>query len=211
MINSIIVCSACRRYTACCIIFFLPWPTSYGSYLQVPGTLCTKIIKHRYRGYMTHTVIIHDSTKSIYRTYIHFHIIISSNTDRPPLSLVFSFFPHFLPRPRPLYHRTIRRSMLYPPRCSALCSLRERFWHGHYDSGWFKHNPPIPSESNVHAVFERYNKTLKFCTLDTCPCRALYECSFFRQIFGGLYFWGHWGLQGSQFSSEKTKTKNIHA
>ena len=72
-------------------------------------------------------------------------------------------------------------------------------------TGWFKHKPLIPSESNDHAVYER--ETLKFCTCLMCPCRACYECFFFvsvyvRQIFGFLHFFGYLGLTGSHISSE---------
>ena len=48
--------------------------------------------------------------------------------------------------------------------------------------------PKIPSDADVHPVFE--SRTLTFCTCLVCPCRAFNECVcviFFRQLFGFLY------------------------
>ena len=77
--------------------------------------------------------------------------------------------------------------------------------------------PQIPSESNIHAVFERFDPEIVLTCL-TCPCRAFYDgfflFFFFRQVLWFLYFLGYLGLKGSQISSEKkqkTKKQKKHS
>ena len=71
--------------------------------------------------------------------------------------------------------------------------------------------PQIPSESNVHAVFERDPEILH--TGSMCPGRAFYESLgffvffFFAWYLGFCFFWDIWVLRDPTFPA-KNKNKN---